>query len=511
MGGVGPIGLGLTMLWLSVIVLLPLAALTVKALDGGLGGIWDAISAPSAQAALTLTVAISLIVAAVNVVVGTLIAWVLVRDEFRGKALVNAVIDLPFALPTIVASIVLLSLYGPQSPIDVHLYATRPALVVALLFVTLPFVVRSVQPVLMEVDREAEEAAASLGASRLVTFRRIILPAIVPALLSGAGLAFARAVGEFGSVVLIGGGIPARDRGGLAVHRQADRGGPARVGSRGLGHAAPHRLRRAGCPPGAGRAHPEARGRVSMATGLAPRLTLRFIALGYLVALVMVPLGMIFYRTFENGFVAFWEQVTTPAGDLGDQPVADHRGHRRPVERDLRRGHGAGPGPRQLPRAGAWCETVVDLPFAVSPVVVGVSLILLWGVDGWLGGLADHGIRIIFSLPGMVIATIFVTLPFVVREVEPVLHEIGDEQEQAAATLGRVLAPDVLAHHAPVDPLGPALRRGAHRGPRHSASSVRSSWWPAVCPASRRPLRFSYTRAISMTTTPSAPTPRPRC
>ena len=207
-GGVGPLGLGVTMVWLSLIVLLPLAALTVKALDGGLGGIWDAITAPSAQAALVLTVVISLIVAAVNVVVGTLIAWVLVRDEFRGKGLVNAVIDLPFALPTIVASIVLLSLYGPQSPIDVHLYATRTALVIALLFVTLPFVVRSVQPVLMEVDREAEEAAASLGASKLVTFRRVILPALIPALLSGAGLAFARAVGEFGSVVLIGGGIP---------------------------------------------------------------------------------------------------------------------------------------------------------------------------------------------------------------------------------------------------------------------------------------------------------------
>jgi sulfate transport system permease protein len=207
-GGVGPLGLGVTMLWLSLIVLLPLAALTVKALDGGLGGIWDAISTPSAQAALVLTVVISLIVSAINVVVGTLIAWVLVRDDFRGKGLVNAVIDLPFALPTIVASIVLLSLYGPRSPIHVHLYATRPALVVALLFVTLPFVVRSVQPVLMEVDREAEEAAASLGASSFVTFRRIILPALVPALLSGAGLAFARAVGEFGSVVLIGGGIP---------------------------------------------------------------------------------------------------------------------------------------------------------------------------------------------------------------------------------------------------------------------------------------------------------------
>jgi sulfate transport system permease protein len=207
-GGVGPVGLGVTTLWLSVIVLLPLAALLGKALDSGLGGIWDSITAPSAKSALLLTVAISAIVAAVNVVVGTVIAWVLVRDDFRGKGVVNSVIDLPFALPTIVASIVLLSLYGPRSPVDINLYATRPALVIALLFVTLPFVVRSVQPVLLELDRESEGAAASLGAGNFVIFRRVILPALMPALLSGAGLAFARAVGEFGSVVLIGGGIP---------------------------------------------------------------------------------------------------------------------------------------------------------------------------------------------------------------------------------------------------------------------------------------------------------------
>lgn len=207
-GGVGPIGLGVTMLWLSLIVLLPLAALTAEALDSGLGNIWDAISAPSARAALIFTVVVSLVVAAVNVVVGLLVAWVLVRDDFRGKAFVNSIIDLPFALPTIVASIVLLSLYGPRSPIGLDLYATRWAVLLALLFVTLPFVVRSVQPVLMEVDREAEEAAASLGANNFTIFRRVILPALLPALLSGAGLAFARAVGEFGSVVLIGGGIP---------------------------------------------------------------------------------------------------------------------------------------------------------------------------------------------------------------------------------------------------------------------------------------------------------------
>ena len=179
-----------------------------KSLHDGPGGFWRAVDAPAARAALTFTVGLSLLVAVVNVVAGTLIAWVLVRDDFRGKAAVNALIDLPFALPTIVASIVLLGLYGPRSPVGIDIVATKPAVALALLFVTLPFVVRTVQPVLMELDREAEQAAASLGADNLTVFRRIVLPALWPALLSGAGLAFARAVGEFGSVVLIGGGIP---------------------------------------------------------------------------------------------------------------------------------------------------------------------------------------------------------------------------------------------------------------------------------------------------------------
>ncbi|MBO9534720.1 MAG: sulfate ABC transporter permease subunit CysT [Solirubrobacteraceae bacterium] len=196
------------MLWLSLIVLLPLAAVAVKAFEDGPSGFFDAIDAPAARAALLVTLSISAIVALINVVMGTLVAWVLVRDDFPGKSVVNALIDLPFALPTIVASIVLLSLYGPQSPVGVHLNATRPGVLVALLFVTLPFVVRSVQPVLIELDKDVEEAAASLGASNAVILRRIILPTLAPAILSGAGLAFTRAIGEFGSVVLIGGGIP---------------------------------------------------------------------------------------------------------------------------------------------------------------------------------------------------------------------------------------------------------------------------------------------------------------
>lgn len=207
-GAVGPLGIGIATLWLSLIVLLPLAALAFHSVSDGLGTFVDAITAPAALATLRITAVVSLVVAAINAVMGTVIAWVLVRDEFPGKKFVNALIDLPFALPTIVASIVLLSLYGPQSPIGVQLNATEPGLVVALAFVTLPFVVRSVQPVLIEADREVEEAAASLGAGNFTIFRTVVLPVLAPAVLGGTGLAFARAIGEYGSIVLIGGNIP---------------------------------------------------------------------------------------------------------------------------------------------------------------------------------------------------------------------------------------------------------------------------------------------------------------
>jgi sulfate transport system permease protein len=151
---------------------------------------------------------VSVAVAIVNAVAGTMIAWTLVRDRFVGQGFVNALVDLPFALPTIVAGLTLLALYGPKSPTGVNIAFTRWAILVALLFVTLPFVVRTVQPVLLELDTEMEDAAASLGAGRLATFRRVILPNILPAILSGVALAFARAVGEFGSVVLISGNLP---------------------------------------------------------------------------------------------------------------------------------------------------------------------------------------------------------------------------------------------------------------------------------------------------------------
>jgi len=189
-------------------VLLPLAAVVQKGLAGGLSQFWQEVSSRQALAALELTVVVSVIVTLINVVMGTLIAWVLVRDEFRGKSVVNALIDLPFALPTIVAGLTLLALYGPTSPLHVSVAYTRAGVGLALLFVTLPFVVRAVQPVLLELDKEVEEAAWSLGASPALTFRRIVLPSLRGAIVSGAGLGFARALGEFGSVVLISGNLP---------------------------------------------------------------------------------------------------------------------------------------------------------------------------------------------------------------------------------------------------------------------------------------------------------------
>jgi sulfate/thiosulfate transport system permease protein len=193
----------MSLLYVSAIVLIPLAAVAVKAFSGGLAGFWDAVTAPGSLTAIAVTLVIAIVVAAIGAVMGTLIAWVLVRDSFRGQRFLGALIDLPFALPTIVAGLTLLALYGPDSPFGIHLAYTRAAVFVALMFVTLPFVVRSVEPVLMELDPEVEEAAASLGASNLTIFRRIVLPALRPAILSGAALAFARSVGEIGALVLI--------------------------------------------------------------------------------------------------------------------------------------------------------------------------------------------------------------------------------------------------------------------------------------------------------------------
>jgi sulfate transport system permease protein len=204
------IGLGVAMLWFSLVVMIPLAAIVAKTASGGWAEFWDTLTNRQTAAAIRLTVTQAALVTLMNVVMGTLIAWVLVRDRFRGKRILEIVIDVPFALPTIVAGLVLLSLYGPNSPVGIDVANTRSAVFLALAFVTVPFVVRTVQPVLEELDPEVEEAAASLGASRFTIFRRIILPSLAPAIASGAALSFARAISEYGSLVLLSGNLALR-------------------------------------------------------------------------------------------------------------------------------------------------------------------------------------------------------------------------------------------------------------------------------------------------------------
>ncbi|MDI1464000.1 sulfate ABC transporter permease subunit CysT [Catellatospora sp. KI3] len=205
---VSGVGFGVTMMWFSLLVLIPLAAVVATAAAGGWSNFWDAVTSEQTLAAIELTVGTAFGVTVVNVFMGTLIAWVLVRDRFFGKRVLEVLIDIPFALPTIVAGLVLLALYGPITPIGVDIANTRGAVFLAFQFVTLPFVVRTVQPVLAELDRDVEEAAMSLGASRFTVFRRIILPSLTPAIAAGAALSFARGVSEYGSLVLFSGNLP---------------------------------------------------------------------------------------------------------------------------------------------------------------------------------------------------------------------------------------------------------------------------------------------------------------
>jgi sulfate transport system permease protein len=198
------------MLWFSLLVLIPLAAIVVTASDHGLATYKDTLTDARTFDALKLTVGVSLLTTAINMVMGTLIAWVLVRDRFWGKRILDLVIDIPFAMPTIVAGLVLLALYGTTGPLGLGFENTRKAVFLAILFVTLPFIVRTVQPVLEEMDTDVEDAAASLGASRFTTFRRIIFPTLAPAIFAGAALSFARGISEYGSLVLLSGNLPSK-------------------------------------------------------------------------------------------------------------------------------------------------------------------------------------------------------------------------------------------------------------------------------------------------------------
>jgi len=201
--------------YISLLIILPVCALSYEALQSGAGTVWHQITLPQAIASLRLTLILAFIIALINIITGTATAWVLVRYDFPLKKVINAIIDLPFAIPTVVTGIMLVAFYGPNSIIggflqkcDIEIIFNKPGIVLALLFVTFPFVVRAVQPVLIEMERDMEEAAQTLGATAPQVFVRIILPTLLPSILTGGALSLSRALGEFGSVVIVAGNIP---------------------------------------------------------------------------------------------------------------------------------------------------------------------------------------------------------------------------------------------------------------------------------------------------------------
>lgn len=201
--------------YIGLLIVLPIIAMVARSLEGGLSGLWADMTLPPAIYSLKLTISTALIMVAINVVTGTATAWVLVRYNFPGKNLMNALIDLPFAMPTIVTGIMLVAVYGPKSMIGaflnrygIEIMFNKPGIIIALLFVTFPFVVRAVQPVLIEMDKDMEEAARTLGASSVIIFLRVVIPSLLPSILTGAALSFSRALGEFGSIIMVAGNIP---------------------------------------------------------------------------------------------------------------------------------------------------------------------------------------------------------------------------------------------------------------------------------------------------------------
>lgn len=206
---------GLSFFYIGLMIVLPIVAIILASLNGGLGNLWKQTIQPQALSSLKLTILLSLIMVVINVVTGTATAWVLVRYRFPLKNTINALVDIPFAIPTLVTGMMLVVLYGPRSMLGIFLQNhgieviyNKPGIILALLFVTFPFVVRAVQPVLMEMDKDMEEAALTLGATKRQSFFRVVLPTLLPSILTGAALSFSRALGEFGSIVVVAGNIP---------------------------------------------------------------------------------------------------------------------------------------------------------------------------------------------------------------------------------------------------------------------------------------------------------------
>ena len=445
------LSLGISLFFISLVLLLPISGLVIRAAGMGWEQFWFVISDPRVVASYKVTALAALAASLFNCVFGLLMAWVLVRYDFPGKRLLDAIMDLPFALPTAVAGITLATLFAENgwygqvlAQVGIEVAYTPLGIVVAMAFTSVPFVVRTVQPVLEELAPEDEEAAVSLGASDWTVFRRILFPMLWPAVVTGGALSFARSLGEYGAVIFIAGNSPyVSEVISLMIFvRLEEYDFPAASAIAAVVMGASlllllainiwqgRYLRRlhggSGMTPRPRRVGDSPLVRRSL-IGLAVVLT---------VLLLFMPLVLIFVQALADGWAGYVRNIldeytlhaigltlfvallTVPLNMVFGVFLAWLVTRFR------------FPGRKVL-------ATLIDIPFAVSPVVAGLLYLLLYGNNGWVGQwLGQYDIQLMFSWPGIVMVTVFVTCPFVARELIPLMQQQGREEEEAGVVLG---------------------------------------------------------------------------
>lgn len=452
---------GITIAMLSLLVLIPLASVFVSAFRMSPGEFAENITREGVVWAFRTSLLTSFAAALINCVFGTVLAWVLVRYDFPGRRILDGLIELPFALPTAVAGITLSRLYSttgaigePLSHLGIRISYTHLGILVAMIFIGIPFVVRAIQPVLEKLDPQYEEAALILGAGRTETFLRVVLPELRPAVLTGFGLAFARGLGEYGSIIYISGNS-ARDHTQVVSYvimqklNYADYAGATSIALVLLiisfllllliNMVQIRAARRTEESDAYGR---PSSGRGKSGESPAGRRLLIGLAAAFVFLMLVMPLFTVVGNALAKGFAFYGEAVTTPYVLSALRVTLLAAGITLAVNTffglvsswTLTRYSFRG---RQV------LTTLIDIPFSISPVIAGLTFIMMFGRMGWLSPGLDWinqmlgtDIRIVFAIPGVVLATIFVTFPFVSRELIPVLNAGGREEEEAAALMG---------------------------------------------------------------------------
>ena len=457
---------GITIAMLSVLIIIPLLSILGYSFTLSPEEFFKVITTPSTMRAFGTSIGCAAIAALINVVFGVILAWVLTRYTFPAKRFVDGLIELPFAMPTAVAGITLSKMYAENgeigslfAPLGIEISYTHIGIVIALVFIGIPFVVRSVQPVLQDLDPAFEEAAHIMGANRTMAFRRIIVPELTPAILTGFGLALARGIGEFGSVIYISGNS-AKDGTQVVSYVIMQK---LNAGSANYADAAAialvlliisfillfainaiqiHASKRVSGLADSSAASALAPSSAANQGNVALKVVLMVLALGFMIIMLVIPLCSVLVKSLGQGLDFYLAAISTPyvLSALRVTLIATVCA----VAVNTLFGLVASWSLTKFSFKGQRVlTTLIDIPFSISPVIAGLAFVMTFGRTGWarpiveaVNNVLGTDISFVFSVPGVVLATIFVTFPFVVRELLPVMHAQGSDEEAAAALMG---------------------------------------------------------------------------